>query len=318
MKHPPVIIVQLVHLQGPMKGEIQEFTEQVITIGRLPDSLLRFPKDLGIISRKHAEIVRDGNRFKLVDFSANGTFVNGKRMKEEVILKNGDVLTFAEGGPKVSFLMITKEGEVAVEPIAPAAPPPPPTRSRESYHPPVDTPAARQQPPPPRLEPRRPEPPRPEPQMQEVPVQAVNMPLVCQYGPTLRSYKQLPVTIGKHPSCQLTLDHPAILDIHAQIFFAQNQYWIKDLTGRDSVRINGQPIRSQAPLNESDVLSMSAQGPVFRFLGEGRLAEESQESASPEPGASRGREVETRTSQDDADKKKEGKGKSSFLKRFIP
>ena len=54
------------------------------------------------MSRKHAEIIREGNRFKLVDLSANGTFVNGKRVKE-VYLKDGDVLTFAEGGPKVSF-----------------------------------------------------------------------------------------------------------------------------------------------------------------------------------------------------------------------
>ena len=41
MKGPPVIVVQLVHLHGPLRGEIQEFTGEAITIGRHPESLLR-------------------------------------------------------------------------------------------------------------------------------------------------------------------------------------------------------------------------------------------------------------------------------------
>jgi pSer/pThr/pTyr-binding forkhead associated (FHA) protein len=323
MKRAPLIVVQLVHIQGPMKGEIQEFTQQVITIGRLPDSVLCFPKDLGIISRKHAEITRDGNRFKLVDFSANGTFVNGKRINAEVILKNGDVLTFAEGGPKVSFLTMIKEGEAVVEADAP----PPPSayeqvqpRTQRAPSSPRPEPL---RPEPPRPEPSRPapprrEPPRPEPPMQEVPAQVVNMPLVCQYGPTLRSFKQLPVTIGKHPTCQLTIDHPAILDMHAQIFYAQNQYWIKDLTGRGSLRINGEPIGNQAPLKASDVLAMSAQGPVFRFLGEGRLAEEIQESAPDAFDAPQGKEAKPQPGRQESEVKKGTKERSSFLKRFIP
>ncbi len=108
MKRPPVIVVQLIHIQGPLKGEIQDFSESAILIGRLPSCHLRFPNDLAYISRKHAEIVREGNQFKLIDHSANGTFVNGKKVKE-TYLKDGDVLTFSEGGPKVSFLTQMKE-----------------------------------------------------------------------------------------------------------------------------------------------------------------------------------------------------------------
>ena len=122
------------------------------------------------------------------------------------------------------------------------------------------------------------EPPSPpvKPVMEEptpVPVEVTNVPVVFQYGPTLRSFKQLPITLGKHPSCQLTLDHPGILDMHAQIFFGLDQYWVKDLTGKGMVLVNGQPVRLQTPLGANDLISLSPQGPVFRFLGEGRFAE---------------------------------------------
>ncbi len=265
MKRPPVIIVQLIHISGSMKGKIQEFSEEVISIGRHPSSHVHFPADLNIVSREHAEIIREGNQFKLIDHSTNGTLVNGKRVKE-TYLKNGDVLEFAEGGPKVSFLTQMKEAPVEAEI--------PPPRSKEE----------------PLIEPKKglPEEPKKEPQHPfeektpvrpavkepiEISVQKVTVPLIIQYGPTLRSFKELPVTIGKNPRSGFMLDHPAIFDHHAQIFFSQDQYWIKDLTGQKSVRINGQPIAFQSPLKLNDEVALSPQGPFFRFLGEGRLAE---------------------------------------------
>ncbi len=262
MKRPPVIIVQLVHILGPLKGEIQEFSEPVISIGRNPGSHLRFPADLTTVSRKHAEIVREGNQFKLTDHSVNGTLVNGKQVKE-AFLKDGDVLEFSKGGPKVSFLTQIREGKEEKE--QPVSSP----RPREAAQTEVR-----------KLEPERPEViqpepvrPRVEPAEERVFVQPVRVPLIIQYGPTLRSYKQLPVTIGKNPKCDFKLDHPSILDQHAQVFFAQNQYWVKDLTGSRAVQINGQPIGLQAPLKADDELALTPKGPVFRFLGEGRLAE---------------------------------------------
>jgi pSer/pThr/pTyr-binding forkhead associated (FHA) protein len=264
MKGPPLIVVQLVHLHGPLRGEIQEFAAEAITIGRHPESLVRFPPDLGIVSRKHAEITREGNRFKLVDSSANGTFVNGKKVKE-VYLKDGDVLTFAEGGPKVSFLAQMKEEPTEARP-APVRPPQPPVREE-----------------PPRVVITDASSPPPKPVTEEptpVSVQIINMPVVFQYGPTLRSFKQVPITLGKHPNCQLTLDHPGILDMHAQVFYGLDQYWVKDLTGKGMVLVNGQPVRVQTSLSANDLISLSSQGPVFRFLGEGRFAEA--EEAAPE------------------------------------
>ena len=99
----PKVSVQIVHIQGPFKGEIQEFMDSPILIGRSSSNHIQFPKDLDYISRFHAQIVREENRFKLVDQSTNGTFVNGNRITE-IFLRDGDVIMFAENGPKLSFL----------------------------------------------------------------------------------------------------------------------------------------------------------------------------------------------------------------------
>jgi pSer/pThr/pTyr-binding forkhead associated (FHA) protein len=107
----------------------------------------------------------------------------------------------------------------------------------------------------------------------EDPVNRAQVPLVIQYGPTLRSFKELPITVGRGASCQFVISHPGLLDQHAQIYFSRDQYWVKDLTGKQLVRLNGRPVAVQAPLAANDRLSLCPSGPVFRFLGAGRLAE---------------------------------------------
>jgi len=253
MKTIPVIVIQLVHIQGPLKGEIQEFSESTISVGRHPTCHMQFPKDLSIVSRKHAQIVREGNRFKLIDQSTNGTFVNGKRVKE-AYLKNGDVLVFSEGGPKVSFLTKMMEPQHEIEDFPLPSPPKEPEVSM------VEKPSMAHA--------------QPEQVLrEEISIQKAQVPLIIQYGPTLRSFKELPVTIGRNPNCHFTLNHPAILDRHGEFFFTQDQYWVKDLTGQRLISINGQPVDVQAPLKPDNRLALSPQGPNFRFLGEGRLAE---------------------------------------------
>lgn len=305
MKRPPVIIVQLIHISGPMKGKIQEFSEKVISIGRHPSSRVNFPAELKLVSRKHAEIVREGNQFKLNDHSSNGTLVNGKRVKE-TYLKNGDVLEFAEGGPKVSFLTQMKEAPAEAE-ILPPRPGKEPLREPEK--------GLQEES---KLELQRPfeEKPPVRPAVEEpveIPVQKVTVPLIIQYGPTLRSFRELPITIGKNPKCGFVLDHPAIFDQHAQVFFSQNQYWIKDLTGQQSVRINGQPVAFQSPLKLNDEVALSPQGPFFRFLGEGRLAEV-EEPSSEEPSISHG--IKEEPAQREISRGKESKRLLSKFKKL--
>lgn len=249
----PTIIIQLVHIEGPLKGTIQEFLDPEITIGRNPSCHVRFPKDLAIISRNHARIVREGNRFKLIDGSTNGTLVNGKWINE-AFLKPGDVLIFAEGGPKVSFLTkIMDSHELASHvdrlktPVTPKRKSPQEITPEQHLQKPDARPTAS--------------------------IERVHVPLVIQYGPTLQSFRELPVTVGKSAGCDFTVDHPGIMDQHAQFFYDRDQYWVKDLTGRNLVSIDGNPFGIQAPLNPNCLLSLCPDGPTFRFLGGGRLAE---------------------------------------------
>jgi pSer/pThr/pTyr-binding forkhead associated (FHA) protein len=286
MKQPPSITVQLIHIHGPLKGEIQEFSKESITIGRHPSSDLKFPADLTVISRKHAEIKREGNQFRLIDRSTNGTFVNGKKITE-TLLREGDVLEFADGGPKASFLTQMKEVPVGTE----TALPPPEELRQPSV---ADAP--------------RPEAPR------EISVQPTSVPLVIQYGPTIRSFKELPITIGKSLKSDFVLDHPGIFDRHAQVFFSQGQYWIKDLTGQNMIRLNQRAIPFQAALTLYDNVALSPQGPTFRFLGEGRMAEVA-EPAVEEPAASHEREAGTNMR--DISQEKSPKGVLSKIKKLF-
>jgi pSer/pThr/pTyr-binding forkhead associated (FHA) protein len=301
MMNRPVIVMQLIHIEGPLKGEIQEFTNPEISIGRHPSCQVQFPKDLKIVSRKHAQIIREGNRFKLINHSQNGTFLNGKRIPE-AYLKDGDVLIFAQGGPKVSFLTKIEAGQTDIDIVTPVTPVPP-------QMPPEMPPAVPSAEPPP-VPPIQPKP-QPAP---DVSFQKIQVPLIIQYGPTLRSFNELPVTIGKGPGCDFILDHPSVFDQHAQLFFSQNRYWVKDLTGRQSVSINDQPINIKSPLNPNNQLALSPQGPRFRFLEGGRLAEiEETVSESPVDEAP----VEKKSSLQTGPKMDEAKKPGSIFKKLF-
>lgn len=288
MKKAPVIVVQFFHIRGPvpLSGKETSLYESSISIGRHPSCQLRFSADLTHISRQHAEIVKEGNQFKLIDRSTNGTFVNGKRVKE-VLLKDGDVLMFGEGGPQVSFLTQVEEGFVEKE-TPPAKPLREPEKEVRRGTPPKEAPQPLKRP----LEEKAGIPTTP-----EVSLQPTKAPLIIQYGPTIRSFKQLPILIGKSPKCEYPLDHPALSDQHAQVFFSENQYWVKDLTGQNLVRINRQPIGFQAPLKSNDELALTPQGPLFRFFGEGRLGEieETPEESPPESPEKTGAKAEEKS-----------------------
>ena len=284
MPQMPNITVQLVHIQGPLKGQIQDFIEFPVYIGRHSTCQVRFDKDLTTISRRHARIERQGNRFRIIDASTNGTYVNGKRIAD-VYLRDGDVITFAENGPKASFLTKIESGQVPVpttraaqpvqatvapHPVQPAKPVPPPPRQSSVAPPPpggLSEPPAHQ-PPNTSTEPGL----TVGPDM-EIQVISTNAPLVIQFGPTLQSYNLLPVTIGTDADCDFVLANRALSGRHVQIFFNANDYYAKDLTGSNLVTINGRPVGTQAVLAQGAELALTGQGPKFKFLGGGRLAE---------------------------------------------
>ena len=263
----PRITVQLIHIHGPSKGQIHELSDTEIHIGRHPDCQVQFPKDLTAVSRRHARIVREGNRFKFIDQSTNGSYVNGQRVAESY-LRDGDVITLSESGPKLSFLAVPEAAATDLpvrDPVAPMSPLPSPVQSPSPV--PITPPA----------------PPRPAVHSMppaEAAVQTVKIPLAIQYGPALKSFQTLPVILGNGPGADFSINHPAVVQRHVQFYFAEGRYWVKDLTGSGIVMINGLPISGQAPLDPECEVALTPQGPRFRFLGGGRLAE----IEAPQPG----------------------------------
>jgi len=253
---PTGIVVQIVHIEGPRKGQIDEHSGPVITIGRSTDSDVVFPADLRIVSRKHAEIRRQGNSFLLVNHSPNGCYVNG-RPADNVYLKQGDVIAFAEGGPKVSFLSTVKATAAPRRQAAPSPPPPPPPR-----------PAPAPQPPPSYRSPT------PPPQPKGPPAGGGEVaPYTIQYGTSIKSFKKASVKLGKDPGNDFVLDHPRVFGVHAELFYQQGQYYVRDLTESRAMLLNGKPVAAPTPLQEQDVLTFGEGGPSLRYIGTGRFSE---------------------------------------------
>jgi len=242
MRRKPFIVVQLAQIRGPLKNPIMEFSKDKISIGRGPHCDVCFPPELDIISKNHAEIVRDGNCFKLIDHSANGTFVQEGLVKvAEKKLKNADVLTLADlnDGPKISFLMEVTEEATTEKPSEPEVR----IDSDSEVEKEISVP-------------------QPE-------IRSVSIPFHIIYGINFKSFEILPIIVGRNRS-DFPLSHPEVLDHHAEIFFSENQYWIKDLTGKKMISVNEQPADT-VPLNIDDLVSLSPLGPRFRFLEGGCL-----------------------------------------------
>ena len=275
MKYQQNIAVQLVHIFGPKKGQIDEFIDAPITIGRHPSCSVVFQVDQKGVSRQHAEIIREGNQFKLVDHSTNGTFINGKRVNEAV-LKDGDTLEFSEGGPKISFISVVSE--LSKEELYSPAVAPQRTETRQvdqfASVPPVDQVSERIKPPV-AAEAVKPNVVFAPPLEKVVPnsLKRVKAPLIIQYGPQIRSFKELPIVIGRSNTCECPIEHPQILEKHLQISFYESSYRVEDLTGLHQVQVNNKPIEGVTALHSSDEVRLSQQGPVFSFLGDGRFAE---------------------------------------------
>lgn len=251
MPQMPTITVQLVHIQGPLKGQVSEFSEFPIHIGRHSSCHICFGKEMTNISRQHARIECNGNRFRIIDVSTNGTYINGKRIAD-VYLRDGDVITFSQKGPKASFLTKIGAGSTSISSAQIDSTTPKSTNSSSAS--------------------------APEPRLtlgadHEIQVFSTDAPLVIQYGQTMQSYNLLPITIGSASECDFVIADKMLSSHHVQIFFSDNNYYAKDLTGKSKVTINGRPVETQSVLARGAELSLSDQGPKFRFIGEGRLAE---------------------------------------------
>lgn len=75
---------------GPTAGARYLLDTDVMTVGRHPEADIFF--DDVTVSRRHAEITRDGTRFEIVDQrSLNGTYVNGERVDRATLVNGAEV-----------------------------------------------------------------------------------------------------------------------------------------------------------------------------------------------------------------------------------
>lgn len=90
------------------QGESQEIIVDTIEMGRDSHCQVRFDDYFATVSRRHAAIVREGDGWKLVQLSAtNSTLLNGRPIKSEWYLQNGDEIQLSINGPKMGFIIPT-------------------------------------------------------------------------------------------------------------------------------------------------------------------------------------------------------------------
>ena len=86
-------------------GECQQIIVDQIELGRDPKCQVRFDESFTTVSRRHAAIVRDGDKWKLVQLSqTNSTYLNGRKIENEWYLQNGDEIQLSTNGPKLGFI----------------------------------------------------------------------------------------------------------------------------------------------------------------------------------------------------------------------
>jgi S1-C subfamily serine protease len=99
---------QFTFLSGSRAGQTDVFSQAHISIGRHPQSELKFDPDKDLdVSSRHATVTLVGDLWVLRDLgSTNGTFVNGKRLTKDHMLVSKDVIGFGPNGPKLEFTSI--------------------------------------------------------------------------------------------------------------------------------------------------------------------------------------------------------------------
>ena len=100
-------MILLRQTKGADSGREFEFNQDLIRIGRMPDSDVNFDPEVDLdASGRHAEIRNEDGRYLLIDTgSRNGTWLNGQRIKHAA-LNIGDEIELGRGGPKLEIASV--------------------------------------------------------------------------------------------------------------------------------------------------------------------------------------------------------------------
>lgn len=105
----------LVVSTGEAAGTVFQLTQPAVLIGRSAEAKVRI--DEHAVSASHALIEVEGSKVSLRDLgSTNGTFVNGQRIVQKVVLSGGD--TIQAGSTTFLFLARDSNGRASIHPEA--------------------------------------------------------------------------------------------------------------------------------------------------------------------------------------------------------
>ena len=62
------------------------------------------------------------------------------------------------------------------------------------------------------------------------------------------------MVLGRHPYCEVVLDHGAVSREHARISHDKGRYYLEDLHSRNGTYLNGKPVERKQPLFNGDVI----------------------------------------------------------------
>lgn len=88
-------------------GESQKIIIDQVELGRDGNCQVRFDDEtFPTVSRRHAAIIKEGDKWKLVQLSqTNSTFLNGRTISSEWYLENGDEIQLSTDGPRMGFIV---------------------------------------------------------------------------------------------------------------------------------------------------------------------------------------------------------------------
>ncbi len=210
-----------------------DLTREVTRFGREPGLEGVIDAAAAVVSRRHAEIRRQGREYLLADLgSFNGTLLNGRRIAEPERLYHNDRIVLGPGGPTIRYID--------------------PSNPRPS-HLPIAKPEAA---------------PEHSPKMATMFVGS-SSPLQLTGGLDAGMFIQRSftngqrLTIGRSGDCDVRLDGLLISNRHATIFPSNSDLIIEDLNSTNGTYVNGERITGRRVIRPQDVIQI---GPfVLRF-----------------------------------------------------
>lgn len=100
---------QFKFLSGARAGQTDILGQPNIILGRHPECDVKFDPDRDLdVSARHASLTQEGDHYVLRDLgSTNGTYVQGRLIREPVTLSGRELIRFGPSGPQVEFTAIS-------------------------------------------------------------------------------------------------------------------------------------------------------------------------------------------------------------------